>query len=332
MFISSLPTNGSVGANVQIDASSVLGGTAGALLFVSSGGLLTQDPTKLFYDIANDQLVLGANLAGGVTSLYIVEHATSNLIMGWASTNYARSVLWSTGGCSVNTTDWHVNLSSSATPYAIQEDDAAARRTQYLLDLQGSASTRTFPMMRIRLGATPGAGGHALTVRTSADAEVMNIASDGSLTSPKLSSTANLALNAPLGSSVQFTINSVARWSVSSSSGLAATATRFQMVQGADIGSANDLTLGSDGNVFEITGTTQVNRIANTNWQNGSVVTLLFTSNPVVAHGQASAGSNITILLAGAANFNATAGDNLMLMLCEIGGTQAWREVGRTVI
>lgn len=102
--------------------------------------------------------------------------------------------------------------------------------------------------------------------------------------------------------------------------------------QGADVASANDVTLGADGNTFEITGTTQINRIVNTNWTNGTKITLLFTSTPTVKHGQATATVNITILLAGAADFTASAGDVLTLMLCEIGGTQAWREVARTAI
>ncbi len=106
---------------------------------------------------------------------------------------------------------------------------------------------------------------------------------------------------------------------------------RMQGKQGADIASANDLVLGADGNVFEITGATQINHIANTNWQNGSIVTLLFTSTPTVDHGNASAGANITILLAGAVDFVAAAGDRLVLCLCEIGGTQAWRELDRTL-
>lgn len=77
------------------------------------------------------------------------------------------------------------------------------------------------------------------------------------------------------------------------------------------------------------TPTTQINRIVNTNWQNGSQVTLLFASNPTVKHNQASSGANITILLATSGDFTASAGDTLTLMLCEIGGTQAWREVAR---
>jgi hypothetical protein len=107
---------------------------------------------------------------------------------------------------------------------------------------------------------------------------------------------------------------------------------RVQQSQGADVASANNLVLGSDGNTFEITGTTQVNLISNLTWQNGSKVTLLFTSTPTVKHAQATATTNITILLAGAVDFVATAGDTLTLVLSEIGGTQAWREISRAVI
>ncbi len=107
---------------------------------------------------------------------------------------------------------------------------------------------------------------------------------------------------------------------------------RIQGAQGIDVASANDLVLGGDGNTFEITGNTQINHIANTGWQNGSEVTLLFTSTPTVDHANASAGANITILLDGAVDFVAAAGDRLKLLLCEIGGTQAWREVGRVTV
>ena len=102
--------------------------------------------------------------------------------------------------------------------------------------------------------------------------------------------------------------------------------------QGADVASANNLVLGTDGNVFEITGTTQINLISNIRWKNGAMITLLFTSTPTVKHNQATSTTNITIQLAGAADFVATAGDTLTLVLSEIGGTQAWREVSRAVI
>ena len=102
--------------------------------------------------------------------------------------------------------------------------------------------------------------------------------------------------------------------------------------QGADVASANDLTLGADGNVFEITGTTQINAITTTNWINGSTISLLFTATPTVKHNTAGGGSTAVILLAGAADFVATAGDTLTLALSEIGGAVAWREISRAVI
>jgi len=102
--------------------------------------------------------------------------------------------------------------------------------------------------------------------------------------------------------------------------------------QGADVASANDLTLGSDGNCFEITGTTQINAITITGWKNGAIITLLFASTPTVKHNTSGGANTAVILLAGAADFSATAGDTLTLRLSEIGGTQAWREIGRAVI
>jgi len=104
---------------------------------------------------------------------------------------------------------------------------------------------------------------------------------------------------------------------------------RAQLKQGADVTSANNLTLGTDGNVFEITGTTQVNLIANTNWQNGSEITLLLASGITIKHGQATSGSNITISLSGAADLVTAAETTLTLVLSEVGGTQKWREKGR---
>lgn len=109
--------------------------------------------------------------------------------------------------------------------------------------------------------------------------------------------------------------------------------TRVQQKQGADVASATNLTLGSDGNAFEITGTTTIDLILITGWQNGSVITLVFNESLTVRHGIATSGSNVTILLAGAANFSATANDTLTLMLCETtAGGQAWREIARAAI
>lgn len=103
---------------------------------------------------------------------------------------------------------------------------------------------------------------------------------------------------------------------------------RLLGAKGADVGSANDLTLGADGNFFGITGAVQINAITTSGWTSGSTVTLKFASNPTVKHNTAGGAGTAVILLAGAADFVASANDNLVL---QYDGTQ-WNEIGRTVI
>jgi hypothetical protein len=97
-------------------------------------------------------------------------------------------------------------------------------------------------------------------------------------------------------------------WTFTSNVGAVTFSQRVLQSQGADVASANDLTLGGDGNTFEITGNTQINAITTANWQNGALITLLFTSNPTVKHNTAGGAGTAVMLLAGAADFGATAG------------------------
>ena len=107
---------------------------------------------------------------------------------------------------------------------------------------------------------------------------------------------------------------------------------RFVGLQGADVASAaGAITLGSDGNVFEITGTSSITAIVNTNWQNGATITLMFTSTATLTDGTANSGTSIGFELAGNTDFTATTDDVITLVLSEIGGTQRWREVSRSV-
>jgi hypothetical protein len=104
---------------------------------------------------------------------------------------------------------------------------------------------------------------------------------------------------------------------------------RLLEAQGANVGAAGTLTLGTDGNFFSITGNTNIDFITTTNWQAGSEITLQFTGTPTVNHNTGSPpGSTAAILLAGAANFAATANDTLTLVY---NGTN-WVEKARTVI
>lgn len=107
---------------------------------------------------------------------------------------------------------------------------------------------------------------------------------------------------------------------------------RAQNTQGADVASvAGAIALGYDGNVFEITGTNAITLITSTGWQNGSEITLFFTSTASLVDGTANSGGDVGMELAGNANFSATADDVITLVLCEIGGTQRWREKSRSV-
>jgi len=107
---------------------------------------------------------------------------------------------------------------------------------------------------------------------------------------------------------------------------------RAKQNQGADVASvAGAIALGTDGNAFEITGTNAITLLSNSSWQNGAIVTLLFTSTASLTDGTANSGTDIGFELAGNVNFSATADDAITLMLSEIGGTQRWREVSRSV-
>jgi hypothetical protein len=90
---------------------------------------------------------------------------------------------------------------------------------------------------------------------------------------------------------------------------------RHQEAKGADVASASTLTLGTDGNNFDITGTTTINYITTANWQNGSVLRLRFQGSLTVTHNAGSVpGGTKALDLQGAANFSATAGAVLTLL------------------
>ena len=119
-------------------------------------------------------------------------------------------------------------------------------------------------------------------------------------------------------------------WLANSTVGLQMQTERHQCAQGADVVAAGNLVLGTDGNRFRITGTTQIDRMSSLSWQGGAIVTLHFTDSVTVVHGNADSGTNRTINLAGAANFSATANDQLTLQYDET--DTAWYEISRTVI
>lgn len=104
-------------------------------------------------------------------------------------------------------------------------------------------------------------------------------------------------------------------------------AARLLIAQGATVASANNLALGSDGNRFQISGTTGIIRIDNTNWQGGATVTLHFQSNLQVTHAGGASGNNKPISLQGGVNFNTAPGNQLVLQYDSTDAT--WYELSR---
>jgi len=108
---------------------------------------------------------------------------------------------------------------------------------------------------------------------------------------------------------------------------LAMTSSRFEEAQGASVAAANNLTLGSDGTLFPITGNTQINAITTTNFQAGSRIAFIFTGTPTIKNNTAGGGGTAPMLLAGRVDYNATAGDYIAF---QYNGTN-WYETNRKV-
>ena len=103
----------------------------------------------------------------------------------------------------------------------------------------------------------------------------------------------------------------------------------IQWRKGSDVASASTLTPGSAANSFDVTGSTTIDYITTTGWQAGAVILLKFEASVTVTHNAGSVpGSTAAILLAGAANFSATADDTLLLLY----DGANWREIARTVV
>lgn len=100
---------------------------------------------------------------------------------------------------------------------------------------------------------------------------------------------------------------------------------RFEIGSGAAIAAANDLTLGPDGNLFQVTGNTQINAILTTNWQSGSEVSFIFSGTPLLKNNTAGGINTAPMLLAGRVDYSAAAGDYIAF---QFNGT-SWYETNR---
>ena len=102
----------------------------------------------------------------------------------------------------------------------------------------------------------------------------------------------------------------------------------FKQIKGADVASGDAITLGADGNIFDITGTTTINHINTTNWSTlGNTITLHFDGALQLTHNAGSlSGAQANISLAGSANYTTTAGEDISFVLHD---STTWQEIGR---
>lgn len=114
---------------------------------------------------------------------------------------------------------------------------------------------------------------------------------------------------APAGSNTQIQYNNSGAFGASSAhtydttNGVLVVGKRFGQAKGANVASANTLTLGTDGNHFVLTGTTTVKGITTANWQAGSRISLHVPSGCTINSGDATPGAGaVDIILAGGAN------------------------------
>ena len=103
---------------------------------------------------------------------------------------------------------------------------------------------------------------------------------------------------------------------------------RIEGKQGVDIACANNLTLGLDGNTFNITtGVNTLNLINSVNWQAGSVVRLKFTVPTIINNNVAASTTYYPIVLASGANYTTTANQVLEF---ELRADNVWYEIGQS--
>ena len=100
---------------------------------------------------------------------------------------------------------------------------------------------------------------------------------------------------------------------------------RIQEAMGVAVSSANNLSLGSAGNLFHVTGSTQLNLLDSTGWQAGSQVMLIFDAGLTVKNNQTASGAYAPLRLNSNADFVAAANATLSL---RYDGT-SWWETGR---
>ena len=136
-----------------------------------------------------------------------------------------------------------------------------------------------------------------------------------------ITTASGLTVNAPIaGTNVTITNN----YALHVDSGAAKFDGRILGSQGVGIASANDLTLGTDGNFWIISGNTQINAIATTGWSSGSVIRLKFTGSPTLKHATAGGAGFASLNNNGSADI--VAANNTVVEYMYDGTADVWQQ------
>tara|TARA_R100000908_G_C3722821_1_gene124942 strand:+ start:46 stop:984 length:939 start_codon:yes stop_codon:yes gene_type:complete len=104
----------------------------------------------------------------------------------------------------------------------------------------------------------------------------------------------------------------------------------FKTIKGTDIASATNITIGTSGNTFDVTGTTTIQHFDNANWVVGSVISLHFDGAVTLTNNAGGlSGNQANILLSGDTNFTTATGDILTFLLHD---STSWQEISRNSV
>jgi hypothetical protein len=104
----------------------------------------------------------------------------------------------------------------------------------------------------------------------------------------------------------------------------------FKQIKGTDIASATNITIGTSGNTFDVTGTTTIQHFDNANWVVGSTISLQFDGAVTLTHNAGTlSGNQANILLSGNTNFTTATGDILTFLLHD---STSWQEISRNTV
>ena len=104
----------------------------------------------------------------------------------------------------------------------------------------------------------------------------------------------------------------------------------FKTIKGTDIASATNITIGTSGNTFDVTGTTTIQHFDNANWVVGSVISLHFDGAVTLTNNAGGlSGNQANILLSVDTNFTTATGDILTFLLHD---STNWQEISRNSV